>query len=148
MTETAPPVVPSDDEIVRAVLAALPDVVGIWFYGSGASGRSVAGSDLDIGLIGTVPYSSGAMWEAMLKLMSELRRDPIDLVDLRKAGLPLRFAVFSEGRRLFASDELACDVFENSSIGMYQREQIQRAPEIKAWLERFAKGYRLTDARR
>ena len=86
------------------------------------------------------------LWKATCDLVEELRWDPIDLVDLRNAGLPLRFGIVSEGRRLWALDPKTADMLENSAIGMFQRDRVQRSQDIAAWLERFRRGFDLTGA--
>jgi predicted nucleotidyltransferase len=138
--------VPRDDAIVAAVRKALPDVVGIWFYGSAAQGRAGPESDLDIGVLGGARYDFDQLWKATDDLMEELRWEPIDLVDMRDASLLLRFGVVSEGRRLWALDPKAADMLENSAIGMFQRDRVQRSQDIATWLERFRRGFDLTGA--
>ena len=140
--------VPDDATIVAAVREALPDVVGIWFYGSAAIGRAGPQSDLDIGVLGPRTYDFQTLLDAFVTLMEPLGADRIDLVDLRSAGLPLRFGVFGEGRRLWAADAFIADSFENSSVSMFQRDRMERRYDIEARLQRFGRGFNLTGADR
>jgi predicted nucleotidyltransferase len=119
---------------VAAVRKALPDVLGIWFYGSAAQGRAGPGSDLDIGVLGPGRYDFDRLWKATCDLMEELRWEPIDLVDFRQAGETLRFMVTTEGRRLFARDELACDLFETHAMSMFTELYASNRPIIDAML--------------
>ncbi len=126
--------VPGDDAIVAAVRKVLPDVLGIWFYGSAALGRAGPTSDLDIGVLGGPRYDADQLWKATCDLMTELGWERIDLVDLSQAGETLRFMVTTEGRRLFAGDELACDLFETHAMSMFTELYASNRPIVDAML--------------
>ena len=126
--------VPDDAAIVAAVRDALPDVVGIWFYGSAAVGRAGPESDLDIGVLGPQAYDFQTMLDAVNGLIPVFHIDRIDLVDLRVAGETLRFMVTTEGRRLYAADQLACGLFETHALSMFADLYKSNRPIVDAML--------------
>ncbi len=80
-----------------------PGVVAAWLFGSESSGRAVAGSDVDVGILTASPFD----WEHLSALSRRLEdaaggRD-VDVVDVRAADPILAFEAVS-GRLLFKRD--------------------------------------------
>ena len=89
---------------VTETLRAQPDVELAMLFGSMATGRSHAGSDVDVAVLCTSPLTA----ERKLALVADLAQvtgRPVDLVDLQTAGEPLLGQILQHGKRLFGSDE-------------------------------------------
>src|SRR3989304_5685896 len=78
--------------------ADLPALDLLVLFGSAAKGRAGAGSDVDL----AVRCEGAADVDALyLAIAPRLATDRLDLVDLRRAGPPLAFAVARTGKLLF-----------------------------------------------
>lgn len=88
------------------VLEQQPDIILAIAFGSLASGRERPESDLDIAVLADSPLGERRRSELIAMLARECGR-PVDLVDLRTAGVPLRRSVLSGGRRLICRDNAA-----------------------------------------
>lgn len=85
-------------EVLRRTLAARPAVRLAVHFGSTARGRGRPGSDLDVGVL--LDEDGGTtLWEIEKALAAAIRQ-PIDLVDLRRAPPLLRFQIARDGRAL------------------------------------------------
>jgi predicted nucleotidyltransferase len=85
-------------------LAARDDVILAIAFGSIVSGMLRPDSDVDIAVLTDPPLTV----ERNLALISELAATagrPIDLVDLKTAGVPVTREVLARGRRLVCRDE-------------------------------------------
>ena len=106
------------EDVVDLVRAALPDVVGIYRFGSWTTPNEHAGSDVDLALLPAQPLDGLVRWELAQDLARLLKRD-VDLVDLRAASTVLRAQVIAKGERLFCADISACDTFEDLAFSAY-----------------------------
>jgi predicted nucleotidyltransferase len=116
---------PDLQPLLDAIRTALPDVVGVWLFGSHATGRAGPHSDIDLAVLAPRPLDPVAVFDAGLRLGVLAGRD-VDLVDLRRASIVLRKEVIANGRLLARSDRSACDRFASDSIAMYVDFQHQR----------------------
>lgn len=92
----------SEDEIVTAVRAVLPEVQAITLFGSRAEGSETANSDLDLAVLLAGRGDPVQLWEAGEALAQRLGVD-VDLIDLRAASTVMQFQIVTTGRRLFAA---------------------------------------------
>jgi len=94
---------PALDDALRGVLAGFPEVGLAVLFGSMASGRARADSDVDIAVAAKRALSV-AQKIALTQALAEKTGRPIDLVDLKTAPEPLLGQIVQHGRRLMGSD--------------------------------------------
>lgn len=104
--------------VVERIRAALPEVIGIYRFGSWITPDEHAGSDVDLALLPDQPLDTLARWELAQDLALLLKRD-VDLVDLRAASTVLRAQVVATGERIYCADVSACEVFEYLAFSNY-----------------------------
>lgn len=93
------------DLLLREVLQAYPDITLAILFGSLAHGTAGPDSDLDLAVYAGRPITQ----EEKMCLIEELALRtgrPVDLVDLKTAGLPIAGQIFSKGRRILGSTDL------------------------------------------
>jgi predicted nucleotidyltransferase len=92
-----------DWQRLEQVLAAAPNVVVAWVFGSAQSGRVRPGGDLDVGVL----FESKPSLDELLKLTGDLQQAlqfaEIDVVPLNDANPILCFEAIS-GRAVFCRD--------------------------------------------
>lgn len=94
-----PPVVPASIEERLADLdEALPGLELIVLFGSAVRGRATARSDIDVGVLCMGLADLDAVYRVLAPRFGSHR---LDLVDLRRAGPTLLFAVARTGRVVF-----------------------------------------------
>jgi uncharacterized protein len=91
------------DNLVARLHARLPDLLGIYIFGSRADGTSGPESDLDIAVLNDGPLDPVALWDIAADL-AEIAGCAVDLVDLRSASTVLQYQVLTKGRRLWTRD--------------------------------------------
>ena len=104
MPETLPSTAAIDDSL-RAVLTHCPEVGLAVLFGSVASGRARADSDLDLAVEAQQALSVSQVMKLTQALASATGR-PIDLIDLKTVTEPLLGQILQHGRRLLGSDTL------------------------------------------
>lgn len=127
-----------DEEAATAVLRHA-GVLAAWIFGSQAAGTAGADSDVDLALLTDEPLP--------LLRRERLARDlegplgaPVDLVDLRRAGLAVQARVVRTGRLLFSDDEPARVAEVVRIQGMWPDVQRSLAAMDAAFLARVAAG--------
>jgi uncharacterized protein len=93
----------TQDTLVAQLRARLPDLLGIYMFGSRAEGTSGPDSDLDIAILNDGPLDPVALWDIAADL-AEIAGCAVDLVDLRSASTVLQYQVLTKGRRLWTRD--------------------------------------------
>ena len=103
--------------ILSAVQAALPDVTGVWVYGSYVHERMRVDSDVDIAVMLHGKTSALQIWEAANEISLNIHRD-VDLVDIRSVGTLLQFQIVTSGRRLlaFGNEPFTYEIFALKSM--------------------------------
>ena len=91
------------DDILRDVLSGFPQLTLAILFGSVASGKAHAQSDLDLAVIAAKPLQAAEKIQIIEALALATGR-PIDLVDVHFAPQPLLGQVFKHGRRIMGSD--------------------------------------------
>jgi predicted nucleotidyltransferase len=120
---------------LRAVFAAHPAVRGAYVFGSEATERTWAGSDLDLGIV-----VDEDAWDPSDKVsligdcMDAARRDWVDLVVLNDAPLVLQFEAVRPNVILYAADDFDPAVFTSKVVRMYW--------DFKPYLRRQRKAYK------
>lgn len=110
-----------EQQVMDFLRIRIPELRGLWLFGSRADGTYRADSDYDLAFLTEWPSKVSDMqrfeWSCEL---AELLGSDVDLVDLHKASTDFRFIIISTGRRIFSSDDYLCDTFEMTSFSMYQ----------------------------
>lgn len=123
-----------------AVLAALPDALAIYVYGSVASGEEWPHSDLDLAVL----LPAGSDIPDLLQLVADVGARVgrgVDLVNLRRASDVLRREVLEKGQAIYVSEPDHVLAWEGTAISRYTRH----LEEIRGFLEDFDRtgvGYR------
>lgn len=91
------------DDQLREVLSGFPQITLAILFGSVASGKAHAQSDLDLAVIAAKPLQAAEKIQIIEALAMATGR-PIDLVDVHFAPQPLLGQVFKHGRRILGSD--------------------------------------------
>jgi len=115
-----------------ALLAALPDALAIYVYGSFAQGDEWAQSDLDLAVLLPPDQDIPDVLDLMAQVSARTGRD-VDLVNLRKVGDVLRREVLDSGRPLHVSKPDSVLEWEASSMSRYARYR----EEVRNILEDF-----------
>ncbi len=100
MTLTHPK--PIDDQL-REALSSFPQITLAILFGSVASGKANAQSDLDLAVIAVKPLQATEKIQ-IIEALALLTGRPIDLVDVHAAPEPLLGQVFKHGRRILGTD--------------------------------------------
>jgi predicted nucleotidyltransferase len=116
--------------LVDAIVAALPDVVAVYLFGSEASGETLPDSDLDIAVLTRAPVGPVQRWDLQERLASLVHRD-VDLLVLGSASTVMRMQVVQNGRLLFDADPTARGEFEAMVFSDYARLQSERRAIIE-----------------
>jgi predicted nucleotidyltransferase len=98
-----PPATNIIDDSLREVLSGFPQITLAILFGSVASGKAHAQSDLDLAVIAAKPLQAAEKIQIIEALAMATGR-PIDLVDVHFAPQPLMGQVFKHGRRIMGSD--------------------------------------------
>lgn len=93
---------------IRTLLLAQPDIQAAVVFGSMASGTAGPDSDLDIAILAERPLDATRRSE-LIEALAQTTGRPVDLVDLRTAGVMILRSVFRNGRRLICRDRRAYD---------------------------------------
>jgi predicted nucleotidyltransferase len=115
----------ADTQIVAVLREAIPGLIAVYRFGSTASGRTHAASDVDLAVLATAPLAATARFDLQERLAARLHRD-VDLVDLRAASTVMRMQVVSTGTLLAAIDPAAQEQFEDLTYSAYARLNEER----------------------
>lgn len=102
------------------ILAAIPDAVAVYAFGSAVTDRRGPDSDLDLAVLGRRPLPAQALYDLARLLEVDLGLD-VDLVDLMTAPTVLRYEVIARGRRIHCAEKDVAVEFEGRSLAEYGR---------------------------
>ncbi|MBK7424494.1 MAG: nucleotidyltransferase domain-containing protein [Propionivibrio sp.] len=124
------------DAQLREVFVHFPKVVLVVLFGSVASGKQRADSDLDIALSTGHPLTVDEKI-ALIGALAESTGRAIDLIDLSVVGEPLLGQIVRHGRRVLGSDTLYGELigkhlFEQADFMPYQARIL--AERRMAWI--------------
>jgi predicted nucleotidyltransferase len=88
---------------LRDALQDDPEVLLAYAFGSLAGGRASFDSDADVAVLAARPLDAEHR-RALIRVVAEVTGRPVDLVDLREAGMPLLRIILTEERELFCRD--------------------------------------------
>lgn len=123
---------------IRRVLERHPGIRLAILFGSFATGRVRADSDLDVAVDVGRPLTAEEKIEFMGDLALEIGR-PVDLIDLSSVGEPLLGQIVTRGRRLMGSDTRYAEVirrhlFDEADFMPYRSRIL--AERRKRWIEK------------
>ena len=104
--------------IIAEIKKALPEVKGIYLFGSYAKGQQNIESDLDIAILLFPALENIRRWKLSQHLAAILNKD-VDLVDLQSASTVMQFQVITQGKRLYDADFAFCEQFEDKVYQLY-----------------------------
>lgn len=91
---------------ITAFLECQADLQLALVFGSVARGQASATSDLDIAVLSDVPLDAGRIM-ALMEQLAQISGRPVDLVDLRTAGLPVVRSALFGGKKLLCRSNSA-----------------------------------------
>ena len=100
-------------------LAAEPDVVAAYLFGSLARGLAGPVSDIDVGLLVSRVRAQAACGRTMDGLCRRLRTSRIDVVSLRDVSVPLRYRVVRDGALVLCGDAAGLERFVTETVLQY-----------------------------
>jgi uncharacterized protein len=98
-----------DGPLVRDILAAMPNALAIYAFGSRVEGQAHAESDLDLAVLVAGYADPVRLWMLAGDLAGKIHCD-VDLLDMRAASTIMQHRILMTGRRLWAR-ELGCRSF-------------------------------------
>jgi len=111
----------TDWQTIETVIAAEPETVAAWVFGSAGTGFLKPDSDLDIAvLFNTTPKLDTLLW-LRARLQQAMNIEAIDLVVLNNASPVLRFEAIS-GRAVYCRDMDKRAVFASLTAREYEDE--------------------------
>jgi len=124
------------DEQLRDVLGHFPKIILAIIFGSVATGRQHAGSDLDIAVAAKKPLSAEER-EALLGALAVRTGRTIDLIDLNGVCEPLLGQIVRHGRQVLSNDALFGDLisrhlFEQADFMPYRTRLL--AERRQSWI--------------
>ena len=99
-----------DGSLVRDILAAIPDVLAIYAFGSRVEGEEHAESDLDLAVLVAGYADPVRLWMLSGDLAEKVGCE-VDVLDMRAASTIMQHQILMTGRRLWARQPNA-DLFE------------------------------------
>ena len=105
-------------QIIDFLREKIPELLGIYVFGSYANNTSTTESDIDIAFLTYCKISAVQKWEIQEGLASVLNID-VDLIDLKDASTVLRSEVIEKGKLIYAVDSIEIGQFEMTTYSMY-----------------------------
>lgn len=126
---------PRHVERIAEMLDARFGLDALWLFGSVASGRAAARSDVDLAALFRRSPAPLDLLDARGEIAALLGRD-VDLVDLGRASPVLAMQVVRHGRLLVERDPARRQRFVAGMPGRYEDLKLQRRPAEAALLAR------------
>lgn len=104
----------------------IPDLAGVYLFGSAAAGALRPGSDIDLALLAGRPLPRQLVLDLQEAVANVLLRD-VDLIDLAAAPTILQVQAIGEGRLIYAADPDAIGSFEVRVMRDYYDLKARRA---------------------
>ena len=124
LVEGKEPVKRSDErlqeQLVETLREALPDCRAIYRFGSWRSDAERPDSDIDLAVLPSAPLDPVRRWE-LAQILASLAGCDVDLVDMSSASTVLRMQVVANGQRLYSSDVIASEQFDDLVFSSYVR---------------------------
>ncbi len=111
--------------LVETLHRLLPQLDAVIVFGSTATGRARADSDVDIAVFGIAPYTAAQLFDARMACEVIVRRQ-VDLIDWRRAPTVLQMQVLTDGRYLLGEKSALAGAFELFIARSHEDLQIKR----------------------
>lgn len=98
--------------IVALLKSELPDLQGVYLFGSFAFGAELEASDVDLALLCRHPLLKKIKFKLADHLENLLNRN-IDLIDLRSVNTIFQEEIITTAKRIATIDLMACELFED-----------------------------------
>jgi len=123
-------------QIILDALKAMPAIRQVILFGSIATGKAHADSDLDLAVDAGRPLTSSEKMQLISQLAISLGR-PVDLVDIKTVGEPLLGQILQYGKRIMGSDTeyarlISRHVFDQADFMPYRNRIL--AERRQAWI--------------
>ena len=125
-----------DLDRIAAVLQDDADMILAYVFGSVPEGSAGPASDVDVAVLADRPLSSDHRLQLIRQLATVTGR-PVDLIDLREAGLPLSRIILTEGHSLFCRDLRAKELLITKMLADVEDFLPQRQRLLKERRERW-----------
>ena len=125
-------------QIIEFLKRKIPEILGIYVFGSFADNTNTVESDIDIAFLTFQKISQIEKWKTQEELASILNRD-VDLVDLKDATIILRAEVIEKGKLIFSADSYQIDYFEMTTYSMYADLNETRMDILTDYKERYGR---------
>lgn len=114
-------------QIIDKLRERLPNLLGIYAFGSRVTGYARPDSDLDLAvLLGGYAEDYVSLWELSNELSDIAGIDFVDLLDFREVGTVMQNQIITTGERWWAADEQA-DIYEAAALSDMQELNSARA---------------------
>ena len=113
-------------DLVQTICANIPEVLGIYLFGSRSSGTQHADSDIDLALLSKHKLPETKTWVLAQTLAAKYSLE-VDLIGLNQASTVMRMQVISTGQRIYCSNEQSCEAFEDFVFSDYAHLNEERA---------------------
>jgi len=117
-------------QMADVIQEKIPDVLGVYVFGSVAKGEAGQSSDVDLAVLAHRVLPAMDVWLLAQSLAQDAGMD-VDLIDLRSASAVMRMQVIAEGQRIICEDDEACTIFEDFVFSDYARLNEERADILK-----------------
>ena len=111
--------------IVRLASKKLPGLLSIYRFGSWGTPYERADSDIDLAVLLQGAMDSASLWDVAQDIAKVIGKN-VDLVDLLQASTVMRMQVISTGKRLYCSNPIVCEQFEDYVYVAYARLNEER----------------------
>lgn len=102
------------DALIQALQARLPNLLGIYAFGSRITGHARADSDLDLAVL-VAGYADPLALFELAGDLADVAGCAVDLLDLRAASTVMQYQILTTGQRWWAKDTQAA-LFEAAML--------------------------------
>ncbi|CAN5811735.1 type II toxin-antitoxin system antitoxin [soil metagenome] len=122
-------------EVVIRLQTEFPELIAIYLFGSSGTEYERPDSNLDLAVYAGGPLPVTKLWYLAQEIASVVGRE-VDVLDLAAASTVMRAQVIHEGKRIYCSDEVACETFEDYTYSSYARLNEERRGILRDVLRR------------
>lgn len=112
-----------------------PNILLVYLFGSYTDGTAYAKSDLDLAVLFDTDIDLRAEMTLQVKLSETIGFEEIDLLNLNKAPLPMRFKVIATGRLIHEADPDRTSDFLEDLFQRYHDQEFRYKSFFKDWDE-------------
>lgn len=125
-------------QIIDLLKKMIPELLGIYIFGSYANNTMTPESDIDIAFLSFQKISPVEKWKIQEELASLLNQD-VDLIDLKDATTILRSEVVEKGKLIFSGDPYQVGHFEMITYSMFADLNESRQDILTDYNERYGR---------